>query len=197
MRIGKILKGIFIALIVAVFAIILIRIFMLDDKSTLDNLYPTENAVFAYEKDGENAFSSIDVCGQISDDGYFMAYGAVYAESTGEMQITVKYNDSLTEEYIPGADPKSFRWELEDEDGNVLSKGNVLDSAEKYQYNYIRLSFGDVKPDKNIFMKFVCEEKNYPAEDTDPHLLIYSEGDSLGKYNLSSDEKSLLTGGRK
>lgn len=193
MKIGKIIKWLFFALIAAVFLFILVRIFMLDDKRTFRDIYPTESARAAYAADGEGAFSYHKLPMDISSDGYFMAYGMVYCEKSGEMQLTVKYNDSLTDIYLEGSSAEDYRWELEDENGKTVAVGKVLDTAEKYQYNYIRMAFENVKCDGELYLKLVCEKLGYPREGEDPNLAVHTERNTFKEYRLSKEEKEILS----
>lgn len=193
MKIGKIIKWLFFALIAAVFAFILIRIFMLDDKRTFRDIYPTENAKSAYADMGEGAFTYHKLPMDIASNGYYMAYGMVYCEKRGEMQLTVKYNDSLTDIYLEGSDAADFRWELENENGDTLAVGKVLDTTEKYQYNYIRLAFENVEADGEIYLKLVCDKLGYPHEGEDPNLAVHTERNEFKAYKLSKEEKEILS----
>ena len=77
-----------------------IRIAMSANRGVLKDIYPTEKAIEAYEADGKEAFLTHKLSSDISPDGYFAAYAMTYAPSVGELQMTVRYNDSLPEKYI-------------------------------------------------------------------------------------------------
>lgn len=193
MKIGKIIKKIIAALFVIFFAALLIRIFMLTDSRTLSDIYPTDSAVSSYAANGDSAFLTHDTADEISDDGYFGAYAMCYDEKSDEMQITARYNDSLHEKYLMGSDPEKFVWELRDGDGNTISRGRVLDTAEKYQYNYVRLAFGGVEigEDTQIYMFLICEECEYPDDDTEG-FAVHRPNQDFKTYKLSGDEKKAL-----
>lgn len=198
MKVAKIVKGFCIAVLILFFVAILFRIFMLDDKRVLKDIYPTEGFVTAYEKNGENAFSYHKMSSQISTDGYYTAYAMVYCESAQEVQLTVRYNDSLTERYLPGTSAEMFRWELVDENGTTVSVGQELESVGKYQYNYIRVSFEDVKieEDTSLLLRLYCDEADYPTEGSEPEFMVHVNNKELKKYSLSSAEKKLLAEGK-
>lgn len=193
MKIGKIIKRIITALFVVFFAALLIRIFMLTDSRTLSDIYPTNNAVASYAAKGEGAFLTHNTADEISDDGYFGAYAMCYDEKSGEMQITARYNDSLHEKYLMGSDPEKYAWELRDENGNVISQARVLDTVEKYQYNYVRLAFDGVKigKDTQIYMFLICDECEYPEEDTEG-FAVHRPNQDFKTYKLSREEKEAL-----
>ena len=191
----KIVKTLFFVLFAAFFAFILIRIFILSDKRALNGIYPTENMISAYGELGEDAFTYRKTVSEISSDGYYSAYGMVWCESRGELQLTVRYNDSLTEKYMPGADPENFRWLLLDGEGNTISEGKVAAEEKNYQYNCRKIVFENVTvSDKDILLKMECDEAGYPPEGEEPMFIVYNGGDGLKPYKLSRSEKKLLAG---
>lgn len=193
MKAGKILRRVFAVILIIFFAALVLRIFMLSDSRTLSDIYPTKAAKTAYSEDGEKAFQTHKPANEISSDGYYGAYAICYSESTEEMQLTVRYNDSLPERYLSGSDPDNYKWELRDGEGNVISHGTVLDTAEKYRYNYIRLAFDGVSIDKEtqLSLFLICEECDYPDEDT-KGFVIHKAGGEFKEYRLSSAEISAL-----
>lgn len=194
MKAGKIVKSVFIILLLAFFALIFVRIFMMEDKRTLKEIYPTDGAKSAYSQLSGDAFTYHKMFSEISSDGYFSAYAMVYCASEKEMQLTVKYNDSLLEKYLLGADPENFRWELTDGDGNTVSVGRAADTAEKYQYNYERIVFEGVEitDETELKLKLCCDDVDYPTEGKEPDFYVHTKGTDFEKYRLSSSEKELL-----
>ena len=189
---GKVIKRIFTVFIIVFFAFIIIRIIMLDDKSTLKDIYPTENFKESYSQNGDGAFSYHKMNSKISYDGYYSAYGMVYDENTGEVQLTVKYNDSLTEKYLAGAVKEDFRWELTDENGEVISTAKEVGEAEKYQYNYVRLVFENVSFGKTVNLRLACDKLEYPKEKSEVNFIVHTEGEKFKAYKLSGEEKAQL-----
>ena len=57
MKAGKVVKNVFLILLLAFFALILIRIFMMEDKRTLKEIYPTDGAKAAYSQLSGDAFT--------------------------------------------------------------------------------------------------------------------------------------------
>ena len=191
----KIVKGTFFVLFAAFFIFLVLRIFIMDDNAVLDEVYPTDNFTGAYAELGDGAFSCTgSSSAQLSSDGYYSAFGAVYCESRKELQLTAKFNDSLLERYMPGADPESFRWELYDRDGNLISEGESVQSAERYQYNFRRLIFENVtlETGKDVLLRLVCDDEGYPEEGKEPVCMVIDGERSLVKYKLSGKEKTLL-----
>lgn len=193
MKIGKILKYTVIAALLALLIFLGIRIFMSSDRSVLDSVYPTQEAQAAYNAKGDDAFVTYKLPYDMSEDGYFVAYSPVYNASENEFQITIRYNDSLSENYLEGSDPKNYYFVLRDSEGNSVSKAKVVDEKERYFYNHQRLSFTNVKVDDDteLYLFLCCDECGYPADHTEGIIVIHP---SLNEkpYKLSSTEKKLL-----
>ena len=95
MKLKKIIKIIFVSLLIIFLTFIAARIFMSSDRSVLDDIYPTEKAKNAYASLGEAAFSTCKLPRDMSEDGYFTAYAPSYSKGENEFQITVRYNEGL------------------------------------------------------------------------------------------------------
>lgn len=193
MKLGKIIKRIFTALFLIFMAAIIFRIFMMTDSRTLSDIYPTDAAKAAYAENGSKAFLTHKCAGEISDDGYYGAYGLVYCPEAEELQLTARFNDSLHEKYLDNTDPERYNWELRDNDGNTVAEGEVLERDEKYQYNYVRIAFDGVKIEKDTILNLflICEEREYPEEGTEG-MKIHAPTQEFKAYKLSKDEIKAL-----
>lgn len=196
MKAVKVIRGIFLTLFFIIIAFILFRIFFMEDESTLKTVYPTESAVKAYSEYGKDAFKYHKVTTDIASDGYYNAYAFVYIPSEKELQITTKYNDSLPTEYMEGANEADFYWELRDENGDTVSRGEVVDKTEKYYYNYSRVVFKNVEigDDTQLYLQLCDDAIGYPTEKTkydNFNLFVYEN--KLKPYKLSKEEIDLLT----
>ena len=191
MKAKRILWSIFFGICALVIILVLIRIFLMSDKKTLSELYPSENAIAAYE--GGNEFVSHSVYEDIADDGYYSANGLIYCPETKELQITGRYNDSLYT-YFDCADTVEFTWRLEDRANEKTYEGKVVESAEKYLYNYRKIIFEDVEiNDESEMYLFLCYEDKYPVEDKTKGLLIHIPGEEFKTYKLSKEEIEKLS----
>jgi len=194
MKIGKILKYCFVAFALFVLGFLAIRILMTSDRTTLTDIYPTEEAVRAYALDGDSAFVSFNLPDDMSRDGYFTAYSPAYCKSTGEYQITIRYNDSLSKNYLKGSDPEKYYFELRDKDGSTVSKSRCVAEKERYFYNYLRLSFTgiNVTDGTELYLFLCCDECEYPAKHTEGLLVAHTalEGKTI---KISSNEKKALS----
>ena len=193
MKIFKILKIAFISAMVIFMSFLAIRMFMTSDRSALDSLYPTENAKKAYELIGEDAFKTHSLPSDMSEDGYFTAYALTYCKSEKELQITVRYNESLSENYLVGSDPENYYFELRDAEGNTISKAKAVETKDRYFYRHIRLAFSDVylSDYEYVYLFLVCDECSYPAEHTEG-ILIHHPSIEFKSYKLSKSEKEAL-----
>ena len=193
MKIGKVVKFIFAALFIVFMAAVILRIFMLKDSRTLSDIYPTDAAKTAYAEDGSSAFLTHKPAEEISSDGYYSAYAMVYAPEEKELQLTVRYNDSLPERYMLGSIPENYAWELRDVDGTVIAKGTVLDTAEKYRYNYVRVAFNGVEIDNDdeLYLFLISDEVQYPEADTEG-LRLHGPENSFKTYKPDKNEKNAL-----
>ncbi len=191
MKAKRILRSVFFGICALVLILMLIRIFLMSDNKALTDIYPTENARLAYGDGSE--FLSHGVYEDIADDGYYSANGIIWCPETGELQITGRYNDSLFT-YFDCADTVEFTWKLEDKTNEKTYEGKVVDSAEKYIYNYRKIIFEGVEiSDESELYLFLCYEDKYPVEDKTKGLLIHIPGEDFKTYKLSKDEIEALS----
>lgn len=193
MKIFKILKIAFISAMVIFVGFLAIRMFMTSDRSALSSVYPTEDATKAYESLGNDAFKTHKLLSDMSEDGYYTAYAFTYCESEKEVQITVRYNESLSENYLVGSDPEKYYFELRDAEGNTIARSKAVDTKERYFYRHIRLAFSDVDLSdyEYVYLFLVCDECSYPAEHTEG-ILIHHSSMEFKTYKLSKSEKEAL-----
>ena len=189
----KILKYVIVALLLSFMAFIAFRIMMTSDRSTLKEIVSTESAKAAYAADGDGAFLYSDIPDEMSPDGYFTAYEMAFCPAGRELQITVRYNDSLYEKYLPGSDPEKYYFVLKDKEGNVVSRATVVGEKERYFYNHFRLAFdGVVLSEESELYLFLCsDESSYPADHTEGVLLVHPSI-KFSQRRLTSEEKALF-----
>ncbi len=193
MKIKKIIKYTFFSCLALFIAVILIRVFMNADRSTLSEIAPTANARAAYKELGEKAFTTHDFLRDISADGYFTAYGLSYCQSKKEVQITIRYNDSLPERYLPGTLPEDYYFKLCDKEGNILAKSTTEKTKERYFYNYMRIAFENVEiqPDSEIYLYLCADGSDYPKDITEG-FMVHAPGQEFESLDLSDEEAEEL-----
>ena len=95
---GKIIKYLFILLIVAINVFLLWRIFSSSDPSSMNSLSPNESIVSAYERDGDlkGMFrqEQRSITSGEKNYGYFSVTKATFIPSANQIQIVVRYNNS-------------------------------------------------------------------------------------------------------
>lgn len=138
----KIIGRIATFIIFALCFMFVIRCCMVADKSEFSNLYITDGVRSAYA-DGESEVKTVKVEREIADDGYFSAYAFFYVPETGEIQVTVRWNDSAYE-YTSTEQGYEFAFHLLNETTGEKYPATVIDTAKKSIYNYRKLVAKDV-----------------------------------------------------
>ncbi|MBR6806983.1 MAG: hypothetical protein IKM46_01240 [Clostridia bacterium] len=90
----KILKRAAVIFVFTVVGALIIRAAISTDKSVFDDFMVTDESRSAYADGGKLTVGTLDLKHYISMNGYFSAYSMYYVEETGELQITVRYNNS-------------------------------------------------------------------------------------------------------
>ena len=93
----KTLKIIATVFVFTVIGALIVRALISNDKTVFDEFTVTEESKAAYAETGSLTVDTLDLKHFISMNGYFSAYSLYYVEETGELQVTVRYNDSALE----------------------------------------------------------------------------------------------------
>ncbi len=94
----RVLKVLFLLLILFVYAILFFRLCSGSPPKSLTRLIWTESMLTAYVQAGEDFIVySQEPAEHIAQDGYFGVYDIRYIPATEELQLTVRYNNSSTE----------------------------------------------------------------------------------------------------
>ncbi len=133
----KIVKKCAVIIIFILCLMFILRCCMVADKSTFDELYITEGLRAAYS-DGELVIKTVKVEEEIADDGYFSAYALFYAPETGELQITVRWNDSVYD-YTDMAEGHEYSFYILNETTGERFPATAIDSRKKILYNFRKL----------------------------------------------------------
>lgn len=161
---GKLLKIIGSALIILVYALVFFRIWISNDTSLAKSFVWTEANLEAYEEGGGlsvysqklGAYTLRDEEGSVTDtvryeelspDGLFKVSNFMYVKETGEVIITLRYNDTCEKLYCE-------EYSLDPDDGEIfvfsITGGGKTYSDytfitdERFTYHYRRLVFSDV-----------------------------------------------------
>ena len=171
-------------------AAFIIRCIMVADKSTFSKLTVTDEIIAAYTEDaGKDFVKTVDISAEISEDGYFCAYGFYYVPAAAEAQLAVRWNDSIYgyTDIEPGTE---FVFELVNETTGVSYPCRAVDSKEKTIYNFRMLIADGVEfgPDDEIVIVM-----NLRDGFTSRQVICYAE-QPMEDHKLSGSEKKLLSG---
>ena len=207
--IGLILKIVVIFLCLSVVGVIGFRVFLFNYyPDSMKRIYFTENLISYYnEKDGAIGAETQDLKIKYDDpeEGNFFADKLIVVKNAGELQISVRYNDSLfdmvKEKYGVTLDPTSdslFTFTLERNPQNEGDKPMTVGTLE-YQgkdemlmYNYYKLAFSDInfKIGEVDEISWIRLRITFNGIDTkDDYLIpIYESYNSFSEYELSDSE---------
>ena len=137
-KVEKIIKRAAYAIIFILCLMFIVRCFMVADKSTFDDLYVTDSLRAAYA-DGEIEIVTVKVEEEIAEDGYFAAYAFYFCPEVGEVQCTVRWNDSVYE-YTDMEKGHEYVFYFLNEETGEKFPARAIDSAKKSIYNYRKLT---------------------------------------------------------
>ena len=140
---GRIAKITVIVILYILIGLFLFRCCFAANHSTLSDLYPTDSLIAA-AADGEiPEMLTHDVVTEVAQDGNMACYAFVYIPELREIQITVRYNDSIFEKESLPRDT-AFTFTLTDSDTKTEVTGEIVDSKKIWMYTYHRLVFRDI-----------------------------------------------------
>lgn len=179
----RLLRAAGIALILAVYLILMIRFFVSCDADIVDELLKTPAITAAYETYQANGnseafeiqqyevtdwYKSKDRAGDTEQRGgkLLSVSNLYYIPAAESLQITVKFNLDILEnrETDYSAAQLPFSFVLEDESGNLYTHLSAVKYAERYSFGYIRLCFDGIrleKDDGSVDENGLPQRKNY------------------------------------
>ncbi len=141
----KIVKRVLVFIIFAICALLIWRVIVLSDKSKLSTLEITDS-ISQTIKSGEAKVLTSDIYQELSASGYFCAYGLYYDPVSKELQITVRWNDSIYKKSSSISDGAEFDFFISNEtSGNKYEVFSILKSDKNLMYNYRKLIFTGVE----------------------------------------------------
>lgn len=197
----RLLKYMFIALIIAVFVLFFFRCSIMKDPSEMKRLLPSDAMKEVYSKNGDlEAFTQLMVNETLTQDGRFYTTGLIILPETDELVITVRYNDgtlnALAEEYGLGEiDPEKeyFEYYLLDSEGNKYAPDETV-THRKWLYNYRRMRFSGVDTEKYtdlaVCMRYLGETD--PEKQPFGSVFAYHTDWTNSDYRLTSADKAAL-----
>ncbi len=199
--VGKIIKYVFYTFVFAVCALVILRSCIMFDyyPSQMKSILWTDTAKQIYLADpkGFDAYSQVLVFSYDDpDEGNFFASNQLIIPSAGQLQITVRYNDSTLERFAEKFDMEttdiSFVYYLSDQDGNHYPLTLSASDRAFNLYNYERLVFESIDFSKttnlylDVYIDGMVDLESKPVA----CVSLYDSELNLKEYKLSGSEKS-------
>lgn len=190
-RAGTVAKIVVSAIVFILCGLFILRCCVAADESVLHTLTVNDALKAAYAANPSLSMITHDTPFEISEDGYMSAYGLIIIPDLSQVQITVRYNDSITDyNRLPADAPFTYTL-TESVTGTVITAAPTA-QEEQWMYNYCRLVFDGVP---------FTEESNltvaiwYGEEKITEELIHHADQNVVNvEYALSRKEKDALTG---
>ena len=179
--VGKIFKYAFILLIISVFLLFFARCALMEFPKRAGELFPSDGMKQAYAAGGISVFTQEEIDERITSDGHFTTYAMRYVPATGELIITVRYNDGTLKdlaekyEFDPAkldVNAEYFDYSLLHTDGSRIAP-DAVESFRQWRYSYRRLRFSGIDLSDSELRELALE--------------IYYNGSAGGKDDLDED----------
>ena len=149
LSIKKIIKYLFILLIIAVYALILGRILLSKPTGVMKSYVYTQTSVEQINASPDNLeLLTQQITKKIDDNGYYHISDFVYVPRIGELQFTLRYNNSTVDalktfypDFVRAGE--TFVCTLSDKNGNVYDEYKFISSS-NIIYNFRRIVFEGV-----------------------------------------------------
>ncbi len=185
----KIISYVFIALFAVFVGWLIFRIVVMESKSVLSEITPTDQAAAVYKDGGE--FLTHEPAQTMSFDGYMHLYSLVYLPDAKELQITVKYNKSVYEKLGATAEA-GFGFKLYDTLTGEENTDYTFKRDTEDRYSYYRLAFEGVEATDGSDLEIVMFPKGDDTAFT--AAKIHKSGQVFEDYKLSEEEIASLGG---
>ncbi len=141
-KIGTVAKTVCTVLLFVICGLFILRCCVAADQSLLNDLTPNRVLASAYNENPALELFTHKTPKEISTDGYMAAYALFIIPEARQVQITVRYNDSIFS-YNDLPEDTVFTYTLQSSTGGEVTAVPV-DEAERWMYNYKRLVFDGV-----------------------------------------------------
>lgn len=189
---GRIAKYVVITILFVLIGLFILRCCFAADHSTLSKIYPTDALRAVYARDGkETELLTHAVVREIAADGYMACYAFVYVPAANEVQVTVRYNDSVFD-YNKLPEDTVFTYTLTDTDTELAVPGAVVQEEKRLMYNYRRLVFSGVTltETNDLVIRMLAGEEQISVD-----TLHYADQNVvIEPYRLSGSERKSLAG---
>lgn len=188
---GRIAKIIVITIMYILIGLFIFRCCFASNQSTLSDLLPTAALTVASADGVIPDILTHDIVTEISQDGNIACYAFVYIPEIREIQVTVRYNDSLYSKLSLAADT-ALTFTLTDSDTKSEVTGEILATKKSWMYTYHRLVFRDVsiRDTNDLLLQMYAADKAVAVD-----VIHYKDQNIVLKpYKLSGSEKKALLG---
>lgn len=180
----KFVKNFATFILLAVCGMFVIRCFMVADKSAFSTPLATDLMKSAYA-DGTSLTYTVEMQKELADDGYFSAYAFYYTPESGEVQLAVRWNDSVYS-YTDMAEGHEFSFYLLNETTGAKYPMTAVEAKDKNIYNFRRLTASGVSVGENEALTAVMElrdgfESRQPVKYAEQQMKEYKLPSSLKK----------------
>ena len=152
---GKVIKNVALAFVFLVCALFILRCCLAADKSKFSAPQATDALRQAWA-DGDSELLTCRVEAELAEDGYFAAYGFFWNPESGEVQLAVRWNNSVYR-YTDMPEGHEFSFILRDETTGESWPGRTVASDKLSIYNYRKLIFDGVNVGEGDLLTAIME----------------------------------------
>lgn len=186
---GKFVKRFFIAFVILINLLVIVRVIIASDKSVYKNLALNESLALEYDRTGSVDVLSHKVEGDLAVEGLFAAYSLYYLPESSEVQITVRYNKSAYK-YAEVDESKPLDFRLYNSDTKKYYDGECLEEKKRLMYTFKKYTFKDVEfePTENNLNVLMSVDGGVYDE-----MIVHYKEQEFEEYKLSKSEKKELS----
>lgn len=189
---GTVAKAVVSAVVFLLCGLFIFRCCAEANRSFLSDITPNDALNAAYAANPDLTMITHDMPFEISADGYMTAYALVMIPEIAQVQITVRYNESIYEynDLPAGAD---FTYTLTDSVTGQEIEAVPAEEDAYWMYSYRRLVFNGIAltDENNLTVAIYCGGEKITEE-----LIHHADQNGVEDkpYKLSGKEKAALTG---
>lgn len=178
MNVKKIIKNTLTALLLVIVGLFILRCCMLSDRSVFSKPIATD-ALRSSFADGDGVIYKHVQTAEISDDGYLSAYKMYYDPESGEVQLAVRWNDSIYR-YTSADEGCEFEFVLVNDTSGEEYPCTAVDAKKRAFYNYRRLvaEGAALSADDQVSVKMII------SSSLESRQVIKYDGQKFEEYKL-------------
>lgn len=183
----KFIKIFLTTILFAVIGLIVARAIVSSDRTVFKKFKVSRTTAEAYnETGGEMKIYSMPLKDKIAEQGYFAAYSMYFIPSTGEVQVTVRYNVKGAYDYTGTDSGEDFAFRLLNSESGKYYDAAAMESATRYGlYKYIKITFEGVDAAEEDELYLVMENSGGEVD----RQCIHYEDQPYREYKLKGRDK--------